>query len=290
MRMLAAPSQGRTASQPSHFDGCPAFAEATAGRQVVVPCFQTNERFDNDGATPAFIRRDDARGRLVDPAVAGFYRIVDFPRLFHVGGVSGKQLFRWQLPLAILFAGTFWRFAAQLVWTEAVVVARLAYLFSGAFNSLGSGRIPAHLLLLSRRLLQGVLGRSSGVHRGRATENLLGRAVVSADHAKCASLFPLSGARDHFDPCLRCLESAVVCRSNDRQKLIWNRRRHDRARDQCISIGRLYVRVSFITTFNRRISRSTCKVANLLSRLRLRELLESASHALGMDESLLGRL
>src|SRR6266481_399149 len=68
-----------------------------------------NER--NNGSTPAFIRRDDARGRLVDPAAARFYRIVDFHRLLHVGGVSGKRLFLRQLHLAVLFARTVWRFA-----------------------------------------------------------------------------------------------------------------------------------------------------------------------------------
>ena len=105
-----------------------------------------------------FIRGNDARGRLVDPAAARFYRIIDFHRLLHVGGVSGKKLFLRQLRLAVLFAGTVWRFAPQLVWTETGVVAGLAHLFACAFNSLGAGWVPAHLLLLSWRLLQSVLG------------------------------------------------------------------------------------------------------------------------------------
>ena len=54
---------------------------------------------------------------LVDAAAARFYRIVDFYRLFHVGGISGKRLFLWQLHLAVLLAGNLRRFAAQLVWT-----------------------------------------------------------------------------------------------------------------------------------------------------------------------------
>src|SRR6266542_3388841 len=102
-----------------------------------------NER--NNSATPAFIRGDNARGRLVAPAAARFYRIVDFHRLLHVGGVSGKRLFLRQLCLAVLFAGTVWRFTAQLVWTEARVVAWLVHLFAGAVNSMGAGRVPAHL-------------------------------------------------------------------------------------------------------------------------------------------------
>ena len=74
----------------------------------------------------------------MDPAAARFYRIVDFHRLLHVGGVSGKELFCRQLPLAVLFARTVWRFTSQLVWAEAGVVASLAYLFAGASNSLGA--------------------------------------------------------------------------------------------------------------------------------------------------------
>ena len=79
--------------------------------------------------------------RLVDPAAARFYRIVDFHRLLDVGGVSGEKLFCWQLPLAVLFARAVWRFTSQLVWVEARVVASLAYLFASASNSLGTWRV-----------------------------------------------------------------------------------------------------------------------------------------------------
>jgi hypothetical protein len=47
----------------------------------------------------------------VDTAAARFYRIIDFHRVIHVGGVSGKRLFHWQLHLAALFAGPVWPFA-----------------------------------------------------------------------------------------------------------------------------------------------------------------------------------
>src|SRR6266705_5018724 len=125
-----------------------------------------NER--NNDATSAFIRGDDARGRLVDPAAARFHRIVDFYRLLNVGGVSGKRLFLRQLRFAVLFAGTIRRFAAQLVWAETELVAAVASIFAGAFYSLGTGWLPAHLLLLSWRLLQSILGRSASMHCGRA--------------------------------------------------------------------------------------------------------------------------
>ena len=41
-----------------------------------------------------------------------FLGLVDLHRVFHVGGVSGEELFLWQLCFAILFAGNFRRFAA----------------------------------------------------------------------------------------------------------------------------------------------------------------------------------
>ena len=123
-----------------------------------------NER--NNCAATAFIRGDDARGRLVDPAAARFYRIIDFHRPLHLGGVSGKRLFLRQLYLAVLFAGTVWQFTPQLAWTETGLVAALASIFAGTLYSLGTGGIPAHLLLLSWRLLQSVLGRSAGMHGG----------------------------------------------------------------------------------------------------------------------------
>src|SRR6476620_5533356 len=83
-----------------------------------------NER--NNGATPAFIWGDDARGRLVDPAAARFHRIIDFYRLLDMGRISGKKLFLRQLCLAVLFAGTIRRFAAQPVWAETWLVAAVA--------------------------------------------------------------------------------------------------------------------------------------------------------------------
>ena len=54
--------------------------------------------------TAAFIRGNNARGRLVDTAAARFYRIIGFHCLLHMGGVSGKKLFLRQLRLAVLFA------------------------------------------------------------------------------------------------------------------------------------------------------------------------------------------
>src|SRR5262249_50555610 len=98
----------------------------------------------------------------------------------------------------------------------------LANLFSCTTRSLGPGRIPGDMLLLPWRVLQSILGRSARVHGGRATQELLGLALVSAHHAKRSSLLSLPGVLVPSGSGLRCLEGAVVSRR------IWNRHRDDR--------------------------------------------------------------
>src|SRR5260370_11546202 len=85
------------------------------------------------------------------------------------------------------------------------------------------------------------------------------------------------------------MESALVCRSNDREKYVWHWRWDDGSRNQCRSAQRLYVRLSFPATFGRRISRSILQIADMLSRLRLCDLFQPAPHALGLAEFVLGR-
>src|SRR5438874_4567130 len=58
-----------------------------------------NER--NDCAATPIVWRNHARRRLVDATVTGLCRVIDFYRLFHMGGVSGAKLFFWQLHLAL---------------------------------------------------------------------------------------------------------------------------------------------------------------------------------------------
>src|SRR6266478_7528184 len=86
------------------------------------------------------------------------------------------------------------------------------------------------------------------------------------------------------------MESALVCRSNDREKYVWHRRWDGGSRNQCRSAQWLYVWLSFPATFGRRISRSIFEIADMLSRLRLCDLFQPAPHALGLAKFVLGRL
>src|SRR5439155_17681845 len=163
-----------------------------------------NER--NDCAATPIVWRNHARRRLVDATVTGLCRLIDFYRLFHMGGVSGTKLFFRQLHLALLFARNTRRLPPQLVWTKTYVVPALANLLSRVVGSLGAGWISGDLLLLSRRLLQGILGGSAGMHGRRAEKKLLGRAFVPVDHAKRSSLLSLPRALLSAGSSVRCLE------------------------------------------------------------------------------------
>src|SRR4051794_38699750 len=105
----ASPRAFRSSRVSMSFGMFPAVGKPGKRRSCQLKKWTANER--SNGATPAFIRGDDAHGCLVDPTAARIYRIVDFHRLFHVGGFSGKKLFLRQLRLAVLFARTVWQFA-----------------------------------------------------------------------------------------------------------------------------------------------------------------------------------
>src|SRR6266404_1665276 len=85
------------------------------------------------------------------------------------------------------------------------------------------------------------------------------------------------------------MESALVCRSNDREKYVWHRRWDGGSRNQCRSAQWLYIWLSLAATFGRRISRSIFEIADMLSRLRLCDLFQPAPHALGLAKFVLGR-
>src|SRR3954470_22738993 len=77
-------------------------------------------------------------------------------RLRDVGAPAGRALSLRELPLAALFAGAVWRFAARDLWQVAVGMADpVRQLFADDAGSHLPARVPDDLLLL-RRLLQGV--------------------------------------------------------------------------------------------------------------------------------------
>lgn len=118
---------------------------------------------------------DDPFRHLVVATAPRFPRFLHVHRLFNVGGVSGKSLLarsgRRELSLAILFAGNFWDFSTRVVW-QTFILSDVADFFTGFFCIMGAGRISFHLLLLSRRLLQRILGRPNCLRRRRAAQKV----------------------------------------------------------------------------------------------------------------------
>lgn len=119
-------------------------------------------------ATTAPVRGNVPPGYVVGTAAAGLPGFLRIHRLFHVGGIS--PLFsqwkshllvrgeRSRLSVAVFLAGNFWNFAACSFRAEAGMVAIVDFFLSRAVDFVGAGRFSFYLLLLSRRVLQGVLG------------------------------------------------------------------------------------------------------------------------------------
>src|SRR5258706_8395524 len=98
-----------------------------------------------------------------------------------MGRVSRNGLPFRAVSVSILLARVAGRLPARVVRTQAGMVAGVAAVFACSVDTLGAGIVPAHLLLLPRRLLQGVLGGPGVLHRQRAAQVLSGRALVSID-------------------------------------------------------------------------------------------------------------
>src|SRR5438067_2125598 len=89
-----------------------------------------------------------------------------------VGRVSERSLHVRPISVAILFAGDLWRSAHVVVRRKAWVVAGVAPVFPGADHPAVSRPVSFYVLLLSRRILQSVLGGSAELRRGRAALEL----------------------------------------------------------------------------------------------------------------------
>src|SRR5262249_44793154 len=133
------------------------------------------------------------RPNVTPRRVVGFSS-VGVPRPGHVsclrqlGRLAKQPLHLWALPLTFLLARAFRRLSTRLVRAEAFVVSELPALLAGASDSLDPRPVPADLLLLPRRILQIVLGRSSRLLGGRATTDVSGRTNSPADPPKLPPL------------------------------------------------------------------------------------------------------
>ena len=99
-----------------------------------------------------------------------------------------------------------------------------------AVDPLGAGRVSSDLLLLSRRILQIILGRSARLRGRRAAQALSGRAIVSADPAEHSSLLSLS--RACYSSCFSLHDAwKAMWFTNPAtgQSLVWHRRWHHRS-------------------------------------------------------------
>src|SRR5207245_943063 len=96
-------------------------------------------------------------------------------------------------------------------------VAGVAAVLAGALDPVGAGGLPGDLLLLPRRLLQGLLGRPALLRRGRTAPELLGRALPAADPPEHPPLFPLPRPGFPGHPGPRRLACPVVRGPSDRR-------------------------------------------------------------------------
>ena len=220
-----------------------------------------------------------------------FLGLINVHRLFDVGGVSGYTLLLRQLRLAVLFAGTVRRFAAQLVRTEA----RRGGLAGLSFRRRSSffGRradFGSPVIIIAEPIT-----RRSGPTRRRAP---------SASRAR-----PISASVPSRSSCRTCIAIFFIWRclfililAYDVWKALWFADPATGKNSFGIGVGtivlainvvlagRLYLWLSLAAPSDRRISRSALQIANLLPRLRLRQLSQSPPHALGLDEFVLGRI
>ena len=153
---------------------------------------------------------------MVDAATLRFSRALRFYSLFDLGRFPGSSLLarskRGRLSFTLLFTGVLRQLAARDFWGKTWLVAIVAFLFARSSGSMGPGRFSTDLLLLSRRLLQSVLGRPTRMRSGRTTQRISGGELFSADHAEHSSILPLYRFAVHPGARTRRLEGDVVQR------------------------------------------------------------------------------
>src|SRR5688500_678922 len=137
-------------------------------RQYRIPfawrTYRTHGRCSRPDDTPP-VRPDDAAGRMVGPAARRLHDPRCLRRLRHVGRLPERILHLRTVSLSLLRPRAVRRLAPRVVRSEARLVAGLASLLPGAADPSLPGTVPLHLLLLSGRILQGILGGPPDVRR-----------------------------------------------------------------------------------------------------------------------------
>ena len=138
----------------------------------------------------------------MDTAGGGFPRLLRLHCLFHLGGVSSvvprklRLLVQWKrrrLFVALFLAGNFLSGTVpragppRLVGRSAGLVAGVADFLAGVSDVVGAGRVPFHLLLLSRRLLQGILGRPARTAPSASRARAISANAISRSSCKTST-------------------------------------------------------------------------------------------------------
>src|SRR5271156_6594074 len=148
------------------------------------------------------------------------------------------------------------------------MVSRFSSLLSGAPHFMDSRPLSPHLLLLPRRLLQVVLGRSSGVFGQRAAQELPWRTKLSPDPAEFPSLLPAALLPGLGLFGLRRNHGLPLC------ERLWDRDREHRPGGERCASRRVCFRLPRLPPLDRGHLRSDLGIPGTAQALRLRELPE----------------
>src|SRR5512132_1167889 len=131
-------------------------------------------------------------------------------RVRDMGRVPERALRVWSVSVAVLFARAVRRSAHCVVRRKARMVADASAVLSGADHPAFSRAVSFHVLLLSWRVLQSVLGGSAELRGRRTTQGIQGRALFPADRSEHSSVLPVCRALLSVLLITRRVEGAVV--------------------------------------------------------------------------------
>src|SRR5271168_1051866 len=202
--------------------------------------------------------------------------------LCQLGRIPEQPLHLWTIYFTVLFTRAFRQLPARLVWPETGMVPELSALFPSSVHSLDTRPFPSDVLLLPRRVLQILLGRSSGLRGERATQELSGGTNLSAHSAEFSSLL--------FEALVCCLGLSGLRR--DSRVLfsagVWDRDWKPRSRRECRASWRIYIRVSCVPAPDRWDFQPHHGSPCTAQALRLRELPQRGAQEMGLGEPILG--